>query len=520
MKSMPGSFVLAVAVALGCLPSCRKHVETQKADLGEAGYRFTPEEWFRACRGNDVAALKKFVAAGFSATTRNSEGDTALHVAAGNGALGEMEFLLERRQDVDVRGAGERTPLMSAVITDQAEMVRWLLRQGADANLKDYEGYKPLMLAVREGSAATVGELAARDREDLDAALLLAAMMDKPAVIDALTSFGASVHARMDDGRTGLMVAAENGGTESVKILLEVGASRLATDAEGRTAADLAMAAGHPDLAALISRDPLPADLALDSPETIAGEMTDYVDAVVAKADEEPAKNAVPSATGAGTGATLPVSSKTDPSLIAKTQARREAAVPLQDQTLGKQSDSIHDPATAVTDPATQAAAGDTKMPELVMRHYRDKDIPVRVKSVQGEVATIALTGASIREIKVRAGDAIPGSNLVVVRVRRRMEDSKVNLGVPTEISVVDVQDRSTGVSREWVAGIQPNAHEPVALVEDAATGKRYVASPGQRFYAADGAEFMVSDVRPNQLVIRESATGEAKTIPLRGPRG
>ena len=514
MKSMPGSFALAVALALGGLPSCRKHVETQKADLGEAGYQFTPEEWFRACRGNDVVALKKFVAAGFPATTRNSEGDSALHVAAGNGALGAMEFLLDRKQDVDVRGAGERTPLMDAVIADQAEMVRWLLRQGADANLKDHEGYKPLMLAVREGSAATVGELAARDREDLDAALLLAAMMDKPAVIDALTSFGASVHARMDDGRTALMVAAENGGTESVKILLEIGASRLAIDAEGRTAADLAIAAGHADLAALISRDPLPADMALDSPETIAGEMTDYVDAVVAKG--ETPKETVLSAADAATGATLPVSSTTG----LPRHARREAAVPLQDQTLGKQSDSVHIPATAATAPTTKAEAGDTRMPDLVMRHYRDKDIPVRVKSVQGEVATIALTGVSSREIKVRPGDAIPGSNLVVVRVRRRMEDSKVNLGVPTEISVVDVQDRSSGVSREWVAGIQPNAHEPVALVEDAATGKRYVASPGQRFYAAGGAEFIVSDVRPNQLVIRESATGEAKTIPLRGPRG
>lgn len=520
MKFMPGSFVLAFALALGCLPSCRKHEQTEKADLGEAGYRFTPEEWFRACRGNDVAALKKFVAAGFSATTRNSESDTALHVAAASGSLGAIEFLLDRRQDVDVRGAGERTPLMSAVITDQAEMVRWLLRQGADANLKDHEGYKPLMLAVREGSAATVGELAARDREDLDAALLLAAMMDKPAVIDALTSFGASVHARMDDGRTGLMVAAENGGTESVKMLLEVGASRLAIDAEGRTAADLAMAAGHPDLAALISRDPLPADMALDSPETIAEEMAHYVDAVVAKADEEPSTKEIPSATGADTSTALPVSSKTEPPRSATTHARREAAVPLQDQTLGKQSDPIHEPATVATAPATQAAAGDAQMPDLVMRHYRDKDIPLRVKSVQGEVATVALTGVSTREIKVRPGDAIPGSNLVVVRVRRRMEDSKVNLGVPTEISVVDVQDRSTGVSREWVAGIQPNAHEPVALVEDAATGKRYIASPGQRFYAADGTEFMVSDVRPNQLVIRASATGEAKTIPLRGPRG
>ena len=154
------------------------------------------------------------------------------------------------------------------------------------------------------------------------------------------------------------------------------------------------------------------------------------------------------------------------------------------------------------------------------MRHFREKDVPLSVKSVQGETATLRFAGAVPREVKVRAGDPIPGSNLVVVRVRRRMEESKVNPDRSVEISVMEVRDGSTGTTREWISGVAAKAHDPVALVEDSATGKRYLASPGQRFTAADGSEYLISDVRPNQIVIQETATGAVQTIPLRGPRG
>ncbi len=159
-------------------------------------------------------------------------------------------------------------------------------------------------------------------------------------------------------------------------------------------------------------------------------------------------------------------------------------------------------------------------MPQLVMRHYREKEVPLRIKTVQGNTATVLIAGAPPREVKVRAGEKIPGSNLTVVRVRRRMEDSKVSAGQPMEISVMEVLDTSTGSKREWISGIPSNAHDPIALVEDAATGKRYLASPGQKFKGSDGAEYFISDVRPNQMVIQHVASGTVQTISLRGPRG
>ena len=478
---------LWIVVSLGMIPSCRKGKETVKSELEEAGYQLTAEDWFRASRGNDVAALKKFVAGKFLIDTRDAAGDSALHVAAASGAQAAADYLLGRGLSVDVRGNLERTPLMAAVAGDQTAMVRWLLRQGADPKLQDKDGFRPLMLAVREGKPGSVGELAASKREDLDPALLLAALVGRADVIDVLTNFGASVYTQMEDGRTPLMIAAENGHTESVKLLIELGAGRFTTDPDGHTAADLAIAAGHPAIAEWINRSPLPADLSLESPTEIAKSMDAFVDAAAA---EMPNKSAL--------SGDVPAASRTvvrAPGIVSR---------PISGETL--------------SNPVASEAS--FAMPPLVMRHFREKEIPLSVKSVQGDIATVSLAGPVMREVKVRAGDAIPGSSLVVVRVRRRMEDSKVNVGRPSEISVMEVRDSSTGVTREWISGVPSKAHDPVALVEDAATGKRYLASPGQRFKGADGAEYLISDVRPNQIVIQEITTGAVQTIPLQGPRG
>jgi ankyrin repeat protein len=478
---------LAVAVSLSALSSCRKPKEAVKSDLGEAGYQITTADWFRASRDNAVPAMKKFLAAGFSVNARNEAGDSALHAAATAGAMNAADFLMDQGLAVDHCGALDRTPLMAAVLGNQTTMVRWLLRQGADPRAKDQEGFLPLMLAVREGKAAAVAELAPYSRENLDSALLLAALIGRSDVIDTLTNYGASVYARMEDGRTPLMIAAENGHADSVKLLLDIGSSRFSTDHQGRMAADLATAAGHAEIAALIAREPLPGELALETPLEVAQTMDAFVDA----AAQAPPEEGMPAATKS-------------PS----------PARPIQGEVLSASVSPAAPPA------ATPAKENSFPVPPLVMRHYREREMPVQVRTVEGETATLQIRGATRHEVKVRAGETVPGTRLMVVGVKRRMEDSKLNLGQPMEVSVLEIRDTRTGTSREWISGVPADAHDPVALVEDATTGQRYTASPGQRFKSADGAEFIVSDVRPNQIVIEDTASGAVQTIPLRGPRG
>ncbi len=492
---------IGVTISLVAVTACRKPRDAVKSDLSEAGYQITTADWFRASRGNEVAVLKKFIAAGFDATTTDAAGDCALHAAAEAGARGSAEYLLGRGLAVDLRGAGERTPLMAAVSGNQTAMVRWLLRKGADPRLKGKDGFEPLMLAVREGRPGAVAELAPYRRESLDAALLLAAMEGRAEVIDTLTNYGASVYARMEDGRTPLMVAAENGHTDAVRILLDIGAGRFATDSAGRTAAEHAKEAGHAEIAALISRDPLPGELALESPEEVAMSMDKFVDREAGNAAANPDLTEQSELSG---GAMRPVG---PPSKSIQNEVLSAAVAP-----------AAHE--ANPTKPSATTGAGGFAVPPLVMRHYREREVPIEIRAVEGETATMAISGATRREFKVRAGEVIPGSRLMVVKVQHRMKSSKLNQGKPMDVSVVEVRDTATGNTREWIAGVSSSAHDPLALVEDAATGKRYTAAPGQRFKSADGSEFIVSDVRPNQIVIEEAATGAVQTIPLRGPRG
>jgi hypothetical protein len=154
------------------------------------------------------------------------------------------------------------------------------------------------------------------------------------------------------------------------------------------------------------------------------------------------------------------------------------------------------------------------------MRHYRETDMPIEVTGIKGDSATIRVSGASPRQVTVKSGESIPGSRLTVAKVQRRMEDSKLTNGQLMEVSVVEVSDRTTGAKREWISGRPSTAHDPVALVEDPATGQRYTAIPGQRFRSADGIEYVITDVRPNQIVIENVSEGTTQTLPLKGPRG
>lgn len=511
------------AATLGLLlAACRKPADSATDQLSEAGYQPSAEDWLRAVREDNVEVMKKYAASGFALDTRDANGDGALHAAAAAGAEKAAGWLLDRGQPVDLRGGAERTPLMMAAISNNPRMTGWLLRQGADPRLKDQDGYTPLMLAVRENSTKVVGELAVHVRDTLDAALLAAALEGRAEMIDALTKYGASVYARMEDGRTALMVAAQNNHEEAVRMLLDLGCGRFALTPEGETAADLALVEGHQQVADLILAKPVESELSLESPAAIAAEMDAYMEAAIefeepaattAAADpipgesdltDDPNPAATPAAAAGGTSA------RSRPP-VGSLEGRTLAAAEPRPTATGAAAGA------ATGDPAAAAAAG--RIP-IVMRLYRQREIPLEVRTVSADAVTFRIAGSSPREVTVKAGETVPGSSLVVIGFQRRVATSKDNQGRPGEVSVVELRDPGTGVTRELVAGLPASAHDPLALVEDARTGQRYTASPGQRFHDADGLEYRVVDVRPNQIIIEDLASGTVRTLPLRGPRG
>lgn len=479
------AFLLAGTVVLAS-PGCKDRGEVAKQELKEKGYEITPESFFRAAESDDVATMEKLVKGGISPDVRNAEGNTALHAAAAAGMTKSADFLLDRHVPVDVAGADERTPLMSAVIKGPPAMVRYLLSQKADPLRKDAQGYRPLTLAVREGRPEMVSELAAYDRDSLDTALLLAAIEGKSGVIDALTSYGASVYARTDDGRTPLMLAAENGNIEAVEMLVGVGANRFSMDEQGRIAADIAREAGHEELALRLSEEPGKEEFGIEEPSDLGAEML----AQMEKADQAAGLiSGEAPAEGSGTAHASPVV--------------------LEGATLKEISGPVKVPVSAV-------ASHEVQVP-LKMRAYRQRELPLRVETVKGESASVRVAGGGVQQIQ--KGSAIPGTTLTIVRLQHRMREEKDSPGGLTEASVMEVEDTATGRKRELVTGLPSTAHDPVALVEDGA-GKRYLAKAGQKFSGEDGSQYVVVDVRPNQMVIENLSKGEVITVPLRGPRG
>jgi len=478
MQCVKSVVCCALAFAV-CLPvlSCRKGEDRMAAELEEAGYEMTVEGWMRACAAGDAQAARRFLETGFDIESRDGNGDTGGHAAAANGREELFKLLLDRGLAVDVRGANERTPMMSAVLGGQTRMVRWLLRQGADPKLWDAEGFSPLMLAVREGQTGAVGDLAGPSRHELDDALLLAALLgQQESVIDALTSNGASVFARINDGRTALMLAAQNGHADTAELLVELGASRFSTCDRGMTAADHATEAGFPEVRLVIERTVMEVAMRLDSEEDLIQSMTSHVDQLhIARPDK-------------------PITS--------------EPTVLLGGAVISNPSPS-----------AVGSNEGDAA-PPLVMRHYQQRELPLRIRGVEGDAAILEMSGDEVREIRVAAGQVIPDSSIEVVRVGTRLEYGKLNDGEPVRIAFLEVRDTRDDSRRTWLQGQPATTHGPAALVEDAGTGQRYLAVPGQRFTAEDGGVFVVSDVRPSQIVIVEEASGTSHTLPLRGPRG
>lgn len=520
---------------------CRDKNEVLETEISEAGYEVSREGWFRAIETGDLAVLQKMVEAGFDAKTVDSDGQSGLHVAATFGSQEIADFLVNRGLRVDLLDLQGRTPLMSSVVADQTGMTRWFLRQGADPSLKDKEGYLPLMLAVSIGNAVAVEELAPYHREELDSALLLAALSGDTKMIDTLTNYGASVYAQMDDGRTALMLAAQNGHEEAAQLLIDIGASRFTMLENGETAQSLAEAGGHYGVADLIATGVSEASLALDSEETISEaflvSMEKVEDAAEGTFGDEVGSHLEVNV-GAESSPELAEVTKSNlglgskETLVEDRSAGEEVPIAMLENAEVRLFTGAEGPADGNVPVRGVTRGGGEDHPErieksepwLVMRQYRQRELPIQVKNVSGDAADLYFQGDRPEEqggvVRVGPGERIPRSRLEVVRVFSRQEVGKLNDGAPVEVGVVVVEDTDSGNRAEWVSGRPASGHEPVALVEDGVTGRRYVAQRGQEFSAEDGRRFRVNDVRPTQLLIEEVATGRVRTLRLRGPQG
>lgn len=140
--------------------------------------------------------------------------DTDLHKAAYKGDVRTVQQCVENfGADVNAIGAGGRTPLHRAVLSDNVEIIKYLFDQGADVSLKDAVGRTPLHWA---------------------------AIQNLPRCGELLVSNGADVNAATTKGATPLHFAAEQGHVDFVTwILSQETVDKELKDNSGRTAYEI-----------------------------------------------------------------------------------------------------------------------------------------------------------------------------------------------------------------------------------------------------------------------------------------
>ena len=211
-----------------------------------------------AVRESHTETVKVLVEAGADVSAKQKDGKTALMFAAVNGHT-EIVEILERAESqtkstayVDINAE-----LVEAVYSGNTARVEQLLRQGAEVNVEQKNGWTVLMSAAHGGHAETVQLLidAGADMAKYGDTALMLALRDTETT-KALLAAGADVNAKHEDGFTPLLLAARGGQAETVKLLIKAGADVNAEIENGFTVTVVEMAemSGHPEIVEILEQ--------------------------------------------------------------------------------------------------------------------------------------------------------------------------------------------------------------------------------------------------------------------------
>jgi|GEM_PF-3480632 len=243
-----GSYPLELAINQNQLSMVRLLIKN-KAKLtvmsqADSDGRRTPLLVYAADFGHTPIVLE-LIRAGAKIETRDTRGTTALNIAAYRGNTKTVEALLKKGARTESGDVSGFTPLHAAAYEGHTETVLALLRGGAKINTADKEGNTAVLLAAGRSHAEILALLLTkkadfRKKTRKGETALHLAMQEcpgrPPEVLEVLLKAGVAVNAARQDGKTALMLAAENGCSDSVEKLLSARAQVNTKDKEGANA--------------------------------------------------------------------------------------------------------------------------------------------------------------------------------------------------------------------------------------------------------------------------------------------
>lgn len=125
------------------------------------------EELHQATRNNDLLRVKNILARGVSPNSKSDDGSTPLHICAQQALVGPAKVLLENEADPNVADRLGFTALHWAVqirreemsLTNRLEMIRLLMRSGANPRKADPSDVTPFSIASKKENESSLGVL-------------------------------------------------------------------------------------------------------------------------------------------------------------------------------------------------------------------------------------------------------------------------------------------------------------------------------------------------------------------------
>lgn len=248
ISTIRGGVVLALV--LFTFPSCnRPRAETPTPDAAKRflllrGYQFDAKSFQRAVAANDISAVDGFLAAGIDPNVKDEEsGGTALIWAATYDEADVVKVLLRGGANVNVRDMGGYTALLRALEKKNDAVAELLLAlPNLEVNAQGFSGMTALTWYVWSGNERNVQYLLEHGSNpnlsdaDGDTPLHGAAQRGNVKLLQMLLAAGANPNAKNKVGGTALMWAGVYGQDEAARVLIEKGADAALKDETGMTA--------------------------------------------------------------------------------------------------------------------------------------------------------------------------------------------------------------------------------------------------------------------------------------------